>query len=249
MTSAGKTCSICCSPISCTTSTYTHTWLICLRRKQLFAFLLFHLHLIQLRFCGAENWLQLSKRMVCSWGWSWWEGIGIPRKHFTLCLLSPVIRPGPRLGILVCISTSRTVLEPVVKAELVKAALGAQKAPRITQRETFPFVKLKQHPFSSALRQTGSPPTVTGLTDHKQTSHHRWLGLGRTNPNPDVSLCAVESQVRGLSPFVSEAVPSLSGQEQRAHGSLLSTRWMKGLTQAGCAAAAKEEVEKREEQP
>lgn len=42
---------------------------------------------------------------------------------------------------------------------------------------------------------------------------------------------------------VSEALPGLSGQEQGAHSSLLSTRWMKPLTQAGCAAAAaKEEV-------
>lgn len=70
------------------------------------------------------------------------------------------------------------------------------------------------------------------------------------NPNPDVSLCVVESQVRGLSPFVSEALPSLSGQKQRAHGSQFSRRWMKDLTQAGCAAtAAKEEVGKREEKP
>lgn len=70
-------------------------------------------------------------------------------------------------------STSRSVLEPVIKGELVKAALGAPKAPRITQRETITFVKLKHHPFSSALQQTGSPPTVTGLADRKQTSHHR----------------------------------------------------------------------------
>jgi len=44
MTSTGKTCRICCVPISRTTNCYTNRGFRCLRRERAFCSLLFNLH-------------------------------------------------------------------------------------------------------------------------------------------------------------------------------------------------------------